>query len=139
MIDQVLINRKISLISKDLKALKSISKLSLKKYLAGIQYEVLVERYLERIITRMIDINYHLIVETGNPPPSDYFISFIELSELKVFPRSFAEKIAQAAGLRNRLVHEYNSIDEKKVYQAMKEAVKDIPKYLRYIKRFLEK
>ena len=139
MIDKKLIHRKINFIIKDLKKLKPISLLSEKEYFKKIDYEILTERYLERIIIRMIDINYHLVVATGNPPPKDYFNSFIELGRLKILPRDFAQKIAQYAGLRNRLVHEYNNLDEKKVYKAMKQSIKDFPKYLKYIEKFINK
>lgn len=114
MIDQKLIYRKINLIGKDLQALKPISRLSEKEYFKKKEYEILTERYLERIITRVIDINYHLIVETGNPPPKDYFNSFIELGKMRILPYDFSQKMARYAGLRNRLVHEYNSLDEKR-------------------------
>ena len=39
------------------------------EYLASATDEVLAERYLERIIGRMIDINYHVLTESGQPPP----------------------------------------------------------------------
>ncbi|MFH1968649.1 MAG: hypothetical protein ABIJ84_04655 [bacterium] len=57
-IDEKLINRKITLINIELKRLKALSKLSLRTYLSQTDYEILAERYLERIINRMIDINY---------------------------------------------------------------------------------
>jgi len=62
-IDEKLISRKITLINNDLKSLKALSKLSLKTYLSKADYEALAERYLERIIGRMIDINYHILSE----------------------------------------------------------------------------
>lgn len=137
MIDKKLIFRKIALISKDLKSLKSISFLSEKEYFKSSLWEVQSERYLERIIGRMIDINYHLITELDNPPPPDYFQSFTELGKLKILPFKFSREIASYAGLRNRLVHEYNSLDERKIYQKTKEAVEEIPKYLKYIEKFV--
>lgn len=139
MIDQKLIYRKINLIGKDLQALKPISQLSEKEYFKKKEYEILTERYLERIITRVIDINYHLIVETGNPPPKDYFNSFIELGKMRILPYDFSQKMARYAGLRNRLVHEYNSLDEKKVYQAAKSLVEDLPQYFGLIENFIRK
>ena len=60
-IDKKLISRKITLINGDLKSLKGLNKLSLKIYLSNAEYETLAERYLERIIGRMIDINYHIL------------------------------------------------------------------------------
>lgn len=136
-VDKKLIIRKINLISKDLKFLKPISCLSEKEYFKSLIWEVQAERYLERIIGRMIDINYHLITGLGNPPPPDYFQSFTELGKLKILPFEFSQKIASYAGLRNRLVHEYNTIDERKIYQKTKESMKEIPKYLKYIERFI--
>ena len=138
MIDKKLIYRKINLIAKDLQRLKPISLLAEKDYFKSIEHEILTERYLERIITRMIDINYHLIVETGNPPPKDYFSSFTEAGKLKILPYDFSQELARYAGLRNRLVHEYNELDEQKIYKTMKKSIKEIPKYLGYIEDFVE-
>lgn len=139
MIDKKLIHRKINLIGKDLQSLKPISLLSEKEYFKKPEYEILTERYLERIITRVIDINYHLIVESNNPPPKDYFSSFVEIGKMKILPYDFSEKLAQYSGLRNRLAHEYNNLDEKKVHLASKSIIKDLPQYLKYIEKFLER
>jgi len=136
-LDKILINRKIVLISEDLLQLERLSKLNYSRYIADYKNEILAERYLERIIGRMIDINYHLIVEQNFPPPKDYFESFVQIGKLKIIPDELAKKLAQSAGLRNRLAHEYNGINEKKVYQAVKICFMDIPKYLKKIERFI--
>ena len=44
-----------------------------------------------------------------------------------------------AAGLRNRIVHEYDDIDPERVYEALPVAVRQIPVYLDHIQRFVEK
>lgn len=138
MIDKDLVYRKIKLISKDLKELKQISYLTEKEYFKNPMWEIQAERFLERIIGRTIDVNYHIVTETGNPPPSDYYESFIELGKLKILPREFSREMASYAGLRNRLVHEYNSLDEKKIYKAMKKLIKDIPKYLLALEKYIK-
>lgn len=137
MIDPVLVTRKINLIGEDLRGLASYAELTLEAYLADRIHEIVVERCLERMIARMIDINYHLATELGHAPPKDYFESFTVLGKLKVLPEDFSRAIAQTAGLRNRLVHEYNELDERKVYAALKQAVNDIPHYLACINRFI--
>jgi uncharacterized protein YutE (UPF0331/DUF86 family) len=90
MIDPLLITRKIALIAEDLNALLPYGRLTLEDYLADRVNEVVVERYLERIIGRMIDINYHVITELGHPPPKDYFESFTEMGMLGVIPVAFS-------------------------------------------------
>lgn len=139
MIDKTLIIRKIALISEDFEALKPLAQLSYQGYVAKLTNEVLAERYLERLIGRMIDINYHLITEKGHKPPPDYFQSFLELADVGVLPRDFAERIAPCAGLRNRIVHEYDEIDPKKVYEGLRVAIRDIPRYLEYVNDFISK
>ncbi|GIW55133.1 MAG: hypothetical protein KatS3mg082_1537 [Nitrospiraceae bacterium] len=130
MIDRELITRKITLILKDLSALTDLSRLSREAYLANPINEVLAERYLERMIGRMIDINYHLITESGNPPPRDYHESFQMLVTMGILKTEFARHIACSAGLRNRIVHDYEEIDALKVYDALQEAIRQFPVYL---------
>lgn len=136
-IDEILISRKITLINNDLKSLKELSKLSLKTYLSKAEYEALAERYLERIIGRMIDINYHILSEKEKEIPTDFYSSFIELGKNKYLPLKLAEVMAKSAGLRNRLAHEYDEIDAKKVFAAMAACLKDVPKYLKNIVKSL--
>jgi uncharacterized protein YutE (UPF0331/DUF86 family) len=139
MIDPILVNRKINLIGKDLEDLSVYGRMSLEEYLGDRINEIVVERLLERIIGRMIDINYHLVTETGQPPPKDYYESFVELGRIGALPPDFAKSIAGAAGLRNRIVHEYDEVDERKVYEALGEALRDIPRYVEHVHRFMEK
>ena len=137
MIDPELVTRKMVLIVQDLSALEPIARKALADYLASPIDEVVVERFLERIIGRMIDVNYHLIVETGHPPPPDYYQSFLQLAQLGVLDHEFATRIAGCAGLRNRIVHEYNELDPRKVYEALPAALQDIPVYLQRVRDHL--
>lgn len=139
MIDPELVIRKLALITGDLNELRAIAGKSLAEYLTSLRDELVVERLLERVIGRMIDINYHLITETGHPPPTDYYESFIRLGTLQVLATDFARRLAACAGLRNRIVHEYEEIDPEKVYEALQTAVKDVPDYLRHIHHYVEK
>jgi uncharacterized protein YutE (UPF0331/DUF86 family) len=41
--------------------------------------------------------------------------------------------MADSAGLRNRLAHEYDEIDPKKVFEAIDSCLRDVPKYLKNI------
>ena len=138
MIDPELVTRKMVLISRDLNAMATIARKALDTYLASATDEVLGERWLERMIGRMIDINYHLITEAGQPPPRDYYESFVQLAPLGVLPPAFASRIAACAGLRNRIVHEYDEIDPERVHAALQVAAVEIPEYLTFVHRYLE-
>jgi uncharacterized protein YutE (UPF0331/DUF86 family) len=137
-IDKKLINRKITLINNDIKSLRTLSKLSLKTYLGKSEYEALAERYLERIIGRTIDINYHILSERENKIPIDFFSSFIEMGKKKYLSTKLANTMAASAGLRNRLAHEYDEIDAEKVFKAINSCLADVPKYLKSIIKLLD-
>lgn len=76
MIDCALITRKMSLILQDLPKLTDLARLPREQYVGDPIHEVVAERYLERTIGRMIDINFHLVTESGQAPPKDFTIPF---------------------------------------------------------------
>lgn len=133
-IDAELVTRKMVLIAKDLDMLRTIFDKGLASYLQSAVDQAVAERYLERAVGRMIDINYHVITESGNAPSADYFASFTELGRLGILDAAFAQRIARAAGLRNRLVHEYDEIDSRRVFEALETGLRDIPGYLTAIR-----
>jgi uncharacterized protein YutE (UPF0331/DUF86 family) len=133
MIDEELVTRKALLIARDLEPLGRLAQLERERFLASRSDQVLAERYLERIIGRIIDINFHVITSSGGAPPSDYHASFIELGRMGVLDVAFALRLAPSAGLRNRLVHEYDEVDPIRLHEACRTAVADVPEYLRSI------
>lgn len=136
-LDVELVTRKLVLITSDLELLRPIAARGVDHYLQSRVDQAVVERFLERIVGRMIDINYHVITESGGAPPADYHASFTRLAELKVLDPDFAQRIARAAGLRNRLVHEYEEIDSRLVFEALAAALRDIPVYLSQVNEFI--
>ncbi len=101
-----------------------------------------VQHLLQKVIGRGIDINQHLILELADPEyrtPRDYHETFLLLAELDVLPEDFAEEIAKSAGFRNRLVHEYNHLDEETVYDTIGDAIKQYTRYCGFVLKFLER
>jgi len=136
-INSELVQRKITLILEDLNKVRGLAALTPDGYLSDPRNEVLAERYLERIIGRVIDINYHLVTETLVLTPKDYWDSFIQLSEVGVLDSSSARSFARLAGLRNRITHEYNGLDETLIHEALGQIVKELPEYLRQVTAFI--
>lgn len=128
-----------ALILDDLNAATPIAERPLDEFLASRVDQLVTERYLERMIGRMIDVNYHVITEAGHAPPRDYYDSFTQLARLGILPPAFASQIARCAGLRNRLVHEYDEIEPARVHEGLRAAVQDIPEYLRRMHEHLER
>jgi uncharacterized protein YutE (UPF0331/DUF86 family) len=138
-VDEKIIMRKITFINRDLKLLVGLSRLSFSEFLKKPEYEALAERYLERIIGRMIDINYHILSKVEKHSPLDMYNSFVDMGKKGYLSDKLADKLADSAGLRNRLTHEYDEIDEKKIYKAMKSCLEDVPKYLLRVEKLIGK
>ena len=101
-----------------------------------------VERLLERIISRAIDINEHIIAENPNlqlSPPKDYRETLLYLADLNIYPKEFALEISKSIGTRNLLIHEYDKIDYSRVYESIDFCLKDYQKYIDYILDFIKK
>jgi len=68
-----------------------------------------------------------------------YEETFTDLAGLGVYSEEFGKAIAPSAGLRNRLVHEYDNVDEKIVYHSVGEALSQYAQYCDFVLRFIEK
>ena len=138
-VDRELVTRKLLLITRDLEVIAPFATKPVETFLESRVDQAVVERLLERMIGRMIDLNYHLITEGGQPPPPDYHASFLKLPELGIVEPEFARRIARCAGLRNRLVHEYEEIDPRKVFESLQAARDDIVAYARSVETYLDR
>src|SRR3989337_310143 len=136
-IEVEIIRRKLTIIAENLMALKPIETITKEEYLKDVYKRKATERLLQELIEAAIDINTHIIVQTGSKVPDDYYESFIKMGELKIISVELAERLAPSAGLRNRLVHEYDLLEHSIVFNAVKMAEKLYPAYVKEIENFL--
>lgn len=139
MIEKRLIKRKLTKLKEYLKELRPFSEISLQDYVGDYKNKRTVERDIQLIVECACDINNHILVETQERPPQDYYSSFTDLSKFKVLPQNFASTLAETAGLRNRLVHEYEEIKDKIVYENIRNVLRLYKKYMDHIIKYLEK
>ncbi len=136
-VEKEVIRRKIAVIIENLKALEAVKDITIEEYRDDIYKRKATERLLQELIEAAIDINTHIIVQTGNRVPDDYFESFIKAGEYNIIPKYIAGKLAPSAGLRNRLVHEYDLLDHSRILEAVKIAEDLYPRYIKAIEDYL--
>src|SRR5262249_29722842 len=95
------------------------------------------ERLLQEMIEAALDISAHVLAESGKELPDDYYGGFIALGTLGVVPERLARELAPSAGLRNRLVHEYDPIDDGKVLDALGLALSLYPEFVAAVEAHL--
>jgi len=138
-LDIDIIRAKISIILENLKALEPIKEMNRDEYIRDLYKRKATERLMQELIEAAIDINTHLVVGSGHAPPDDYYQSFIRAGELGFLSPGLAEKLAPSAGLRNRLVHEYDRIDHSILLKAVTMAEELYPEYVEEISAVLSR
>jgi uncharacterized protein YutE (UPF0331/DUF86 family) len=136
-LEKAILRRKLAVIVENLKALEPIGKLEREEYLRDLYKRKATERMLQELIEASIDINTHIIVQAGNAAPGGYYESFLKMGELGVIPADLSEMLAPSAGLRNRLVHEYDRLDHSLILAAVTNAEELYPLYVKAIEAYL--
>lgn len=137
-VDIDLVQSKMAIMIENLSALEPIPQLSIEDYSSDIYKRKATERMLQEIVEAAIDINYHIIVESNKQPPDNYYQSFIDLSAVGAITFQLANDLAPSAGLRNRIVHEYDFLDNKTVIKSVRNALRLYPKYIDAINEYLK-
>ncbi len=118
-IDAAIVRRKLGHIMTALDALRPLAHLRTDEYRARLYERKAAERLLQEAIEAALDINAHLIAELGREVPED--------------------SLAPSAGLLNRLVHEYDTVDDAKVLGAIATTLELYPRYIQAIEAYLGK
>ena len=126
-----LIKEKIDRILEYLKILEKYKDMSYQVFLKEAHY--IVERLFELLVTTSVDILMHKMATDEESLPTTLRTTFLRAGELNWIPTDLAEKLADAAGMRNILVHGYEKVDLKIVYNSINPALKDYTQFCEYI------
>lgn len=99
----------------------------------------LAGRYLVQAAAQAcIDIANHVIASSGWRAPRDFRDAFTVLEEEKAIDAALAERMRALAGLRNRLVHVYEDVDDRIVHASLPEGLDDLSRFARAMARLTE-
>ncbi len=111
------IREKLATLEKQLKTLREKNKIELENYKRDMDLQAIVERRLYNSIQTTIDLAMHIVSEKGERKPESYSDVFIVLSEMNVIDTDLSKRMAEEAGFRNVLAHEYAEIQNEEVYK----------------------
>lgn len=133
------IYQKLARVTEYLSELEELTQYSFEEYEADFKIKRAVERDIELIVEFASEVNGLIIVDSSEPPPADYFSSFIKMGQLGVLPKDLAQSLAHTAGIRNRLVHEYETVIDQLVYVGAQAVVKSFRQYVELVRNYLQK
>ena len=97
-------------------------------------------RYLVQAAAQVcIDMANHVIASSGWRVPADFRDAFTVLEEQGVIEPDLAERMRALAGLRNRLVHVYEKVDDKIVHSSLGAGLQDLSAFSRAIALLVER
>lgn len=137
--DAALVRRKLRVIARDVRALAAIARTPLDAYLGDFLLRKATERLLQEAVEACIDINTHVARASRQGPPEDNHAGFELLARLGVLPRALADEVKPAAGLRNIIVHEYETLDDAVVLESAADAARLLPRYVAAVEQYLSR
>ncbi len=107
--------------------LDTLSRLSAAEYRGDRKF---AGRYLVQVSAQVcIDMANHVIASSGWRTPADFRDVFTVLEEEGVIAGELAERMRALAGLRNRLVHLYEEVDDRIVHESLREGLDDLSSF----------
>ncbi len=104
-----------------------------KHYVSSAKYNLLVA------IEACIDIAYHLISKNKMRLPEDYADSFRILNERGLIGDDLTKRLVLMTRFQNRLVHIYWEIDDKFIYEILRNNLSDIEEFMDSISKALRR
>lgn len=98
----------------------------------------IAEHHLRRALENCFDMGRHILVKSGLGHPGNYREVIILLSDFGILPEDFANQIKGMAGYRNRLIHEYDRIDQEEIYKIINKHLDDFGIFLGYLLNYIE-
>lgn len=134
-----LITERTNIIRSVVKRLKLLAEMPLEEFCSNEDAVDIAENRLRRALEALFDLGRHLVVKSGAGIPSDYRSVIEMMKESKILPENYANRIAGMAGYRNRLIHNYNKVTPRELYQIMQTRLSDFELFCRYVTDYIQK
>ncbi len=129
-VDQQLVRGKLVHMARFLAELEQFIDVTESEFIADVKTYRAAERQTELLVECAAEINTEVARAVANIPATDYYSSFFSLSSAGWLSRETAMRLAEIAGLRNRLVHQYEEIQLPRLYRVLKASLPDWREYL---------
>jgi len=134
-----LIRQKLVYLAERLEKLESFLVPSFEEYTKEPWRPAAVERMAQVVIDTIIGTNHILLRACNKPPAASSWDSFRRVRELGIINPELAKRFVKSyVGLRNRIVHLYEPLDDRRVFETVQKLVKDARGYLEEVAKFVE-
>jgi uncharacterized protein YutE (UPF0331/DUF86 family) len=132
------IEKNLSLIQGFLSELRGLSEMTEKDFLIDRRNPAAAESYLRRSLEAVFDIGRHILAKCYGFKELEYKKIALELGERGIVEKDYAKLLLKMAGYRNRMVHLYEEVTPKEIYDLLKNHLSDIERFISEISRFID-
>ena len=138
MIDRELLLRKLDAVKHHSVRLASRLPATAEVLLGDEDLRDILSNNLGQAVQGAFDIAAHIISHIGAKVPDTYAEGFELLATAGVIAPSLARQLIQASGLRNRLQHQYQTVDWRVVHASIRERLGDFDSFVGAIRTYLD-
>ena len=139
MLDREAIRQRIEEIQRRRSFLEDYVGESLEEFTQDVAHYELALRHIQIAIQACLDIAKHIVAAKSFKRPKELKETFLVLGKMKVLSLGLAEKLSEATGVRNILVHSYLEVDLHEIYKHIQNDLSDFDKFTDEIGEYLKK
>jgi len=132
------LQEKINNLLETYQGLKKLQRLTAKDLETNIENVWSVSFGLVAAIEAVLDISQYILADKGIKIESYGKIPG-KLYLVKIIDKNFLEKMQKMIGFRNRIIHNYPSLDEEQLYKILQKDIDDFKKFLEITNQYLKK
>lgn len=136
-IDKKRVLDKIRIIQDCLYKLRALSQLSIDDFTSDFKNFDSAKYNLQIAIEAMINIGNHIISRKGLGAPKTYRDTFEILHKGNILSKENAATYKLMARFRNRIVHFYDEVDDREVYNILQNNLSDFSSFIEHINKLL--
>ena len=133
MVDKDIILAKASAVKRHQKRVVDKSGVDLQTFKSDLDLQEIVLFNLQMAIQNCIDMAAHIVSEEGYGVPGSHNELFYMLEENGLLAVELTERMVQAVGLRNLIVHEYGRINLDQIHQVARVDIHDLDRFIKTV------
>lgn len=136
--ERSLIERKLGQIAERLSYLERYASEGFEAYAPNFERRKAAEKIIQEIIDAALDVNAHVLAQRVRAAERDAQNSFTEMAERGYLSLPLAARLAPAMRLRNQLAPHDETLDDRKVFDAIMLSAELFPVYIANIRDLLD-
>ncbi len=137
MLDKFLLELRVGVLSRHLDEIEPWAECDLETYKKEHMRRYAIERVILIMVEYASNINRQMLEATGNMPAQSYYSTFQEIDKLDIISDELASRLGATTGLRNRLLHKYDTVRDDIVHRSLKPILQAYRQYVTAVRDYL--